>query len=209
MPCNGFGHAPDCDCGWGGEFYGNEGFRYSLRHWQKTESHTNPNARCPNCGAKVYFYRSPDGGSVFFEELGSPWPKHECVHASQSQSKTSATLVVRRFPSWPFIWIEKWSLPENEGTALIDNDSRVLFVRTKSSRIPLWTPIWMSKHATEPAKYSVSVPRLKQEIVIESRYDAFSLTSFAIAEHARHFQATISLLNTGSNRHNYGDAGDS
>jgi hypothetical protein len=27
----------------------------------------------------VYFYRSPSGGRVFFDDLGPPWPKHPCT----------------------------------------------------------------------------------------------------------------------------------
>jgi hypothetical protein len=27
----------------------------------------------------VYFYQSPYGGRVFFDELGPPWPKHPCT----------------------------------------------------------------------------------------------------------------------------------
>jgi hypothetical protein len=42
-------------------------------------SYVNPNARCPVCGANVYFYQSPYGGRVFFDELGPPWPKHPCT----------------------------------------------------------------------------------------------------------------------------------
>jgi hypothetical protein len=42
-------------------------------------SYVNPNARCPVCGAQVYFYQSPYGGRVFFDELGPPWPKHPCT----------------------------------------------------------------------------------------------------------------------------------
>lgn len=54
----------------------------------------NPNARCPVCGASVYFYQSPYGGRVFFDELGPPWPKHPCTdnpvirhHFSSSESR--------------------------------------------------------------------------------------------------------------------------
>lgn len=32
---------------------------------------------CPKCGAPVYFVRH-NGGSVWFDSLGPPWPKHEC-----------------------------------------------------------------------------------------------------------------------------------
>jgi len=42
-------------------------------------SYVNPNARCPVCLASVYFYQSPHGGRVFFDELGPPWPKHPCT----------------------------------------------------------------------------------------------------------------------------------
>jgi hypothetical protein len=42
-------------------------------------SYINPNAHCPVCGASVYFYQSPYGGRVFFDELGPPWPKHPCT----------------------------------------------------------------------------------------------------------------------------------
>lgn len=30
---------------------------------------------CPRCGAKVFFVRH-NGGSIWFDELGFPWPKH-------------------------------------------------------------------------------------------------------------------------------------
>lgn len=42
-------------------------------------SFTRPNARCPVCGETVFFYQSPYGGRVFFDELGPTWPKHPCT----------------------------------------------------------------------------------------------------------------------------------
>lgn len=48
------------------------------------ESYTNPNASCPVCGAAVFFYQSPYGGRVFFDELGPPWPKHPCTDNSSN-----------------------------------------------------------------------------------------------------------------------------
>lgn len=51
------------------------------------QSFTIPNAICPRCGASVFFYRSPHGGAVFFDEIGPPWPKHPCT-ISESHSNT-------------------------------------------------------------------------------------------------------------------------
>src|SRR5688572_33191186 len=36
------------------------------------ESFVNPNASCPVCGERVFFYQSILGGRVFFDELGPP-----------------------------------------------------------------------------------------------------------------------------------------
>lgn len=38
-----------------------------------------PNAVCPVCGAKVYFYANDAGSRVYFDEIGPPWPKHPCT----------------------------------------------------------------------------------------------------------------------------------
>ncbi len=38
-------------------------------------------SRCSECGDLVYFVRH-NGGSVFLDELGPPWPKHGCNDAS-------------------------------------------------------------------------------------------------------------------------------
>ena len=78
MPCNAHGHPPFCECGWGGVNY--DPWKPKLKvNWSQATSHTIPNASCPVCSAKVFFYRSPDGGAVFFDDLGPPWPKHPCT----------------------------------------------------------------------------------------------------------------------------------
>lgn len=42
-------------------------------------SFTIPNASCPVCGARVFFYQNDFGSRVFFDSLGPPWPKHPCT----------------------------------------------------------------------------------------------------------------------------------
>src|SRR5690348_15938283 len=47
--------------------------------YDRVESYLDPNASCPVCGARVYFYRSPHNGRVFFDYVGWPRPKHPCT----------------------------------------------------------------------------------------------------------------------------------
>jgi hypothetical protein len=80
VPCNGFNHRVDCNCPWGpNSGTGGSRFEHPVGYWQSPRSYTTPNAHCPRCPARVYFYRSPFGGSVYFDSLGPPWPKHPCM----------------------------------------------------------------------------------------------------------------------------------
>jgi hypothetical protein len=56
------------------------------RPFQTVHSYVNPNAYCPVCGKRVYYYRSPEGGRVFFDDLGWPWPKHKCTDTRAAQN---------------------------------------------------------------------------------------------------------------------------
>jgi len=102
--CNAWNHPPDCRCGWGGAGYSGHppgGFRgnalaqsYGFGEYRPfwyapisgRSSYTNPNARCPVCGASVFYYESEYGARVFFDELGPPWPKHPCTDHSRSSA---------------------------------------------------------------------------------------------------------------------------
>lgn len=87
MPCNAWNHASDCECGWGGQYHGapnHQEIRY--RSFSDASSYVNPNAICPICGARVFFYQGPNGGRVFFNDLGWPWPKHKCTDNPSIQS---------------------------------------------------------------------------------------------------------------------------
>lgn len=197
MPCNGNGHPPECNCGWGGVFYSTDGTSYSFQHWQKPESHSNPNAKCRHCSQQVYFYKSPDGGSVFFDELGSPWPKHNCIEmrVSQRSDYPLSRAEGLKGKQWPFLWKEKWLLPGNEGTALVDTQDRPLFVRARMNAIPLWTPIWISKRPTGIDRYLISLPVRKGGEVKVRRFDAFTIKSLSTPDNAKSFQETIRIMN--------------
>ncbi len=60
--------------------------------FQTVVSYVNPNAHCPVCGERVFFYQSPNGGRVFFDDLGWPWPKHSCTDNPKSQSASVKTV---------------------------------------------------------------------------------------------------------------------
>jgi len=86
--CNAWNHPPGCTCGWGGEGHAGSssgGWGYTTptptyrpgitREWRERDF-TRP-SKCPECGAAVFFIRH-NGGSVWVDELGWPWPKHAC-----------------------------------------------------------------------------------------------------------------------------------
>lgn len=106
MPGN--NHMPWCTCGWcvkyGGASRTLSAAPSVVQAWRRSaeriDSYVNPNARCPACGASVFFYQSPAGGRVFFDELGPPWPKHPCTDSgAKLLAPRSAGLPPRR-PSW-------------------------------------------------------------------------------------------------------------
>lgn len=79
--CNAWNHPAGCDCGFGGDTGGGWGtatvaspVRSSWLY--RNEDFCRPTS-CPVCGAAVFFVRH-NGGSVWFDELGPPWPKHAC-----------------------------------------------------------------------------------------------------------------------------------
>lgn len=87
--CNASNHPPGCTCGFGGPghlgrrvHYGAGSaspdwtFRKPLALWSYGESAAF-STTCPRCGARIYFVRH-NGGCVYVDELGWPWPKHGC-----------------------------------------------------------------------------------------------------------------------------------
>ena len=47
------------------------------RHGVICRTRTFP-TKCSNCGDKVFFFSCSCGSRVFFDELGWPWPEHDC-----------------------------------------------------------------------------------------------------------------------------------
>ena len=97
--CNAWNHSVDCACGWGGEghlgrrSFGNQPLLIAApkfkTYGEYLVSCTIPNAKCPVCGSPVFFYRSPNNGRVFFDDLGPPWPKHPCTSGKYERATLS------------------------------------------------------------------------------------------------------------------------
>ena len=87
----------------------------------KYESYVNPNAHCPVCHERVFFYQSEDGGRVFFDDLGPPWPKHPCTDNSV-RYKITMIMTKEAFTNKQYKWQkEGWEpflckrVEQNEG----------------------------------------------------------------------------------------------
>lgn len=55
---------------------------------KKLHSSLVPNARCPVCNAVVFYFCNSYGSSVFFDQIGKPWPKHPCTDLAYVRNKT-------------------------------------------------------------------------------------------------------------------------
>ena len=62
-----------------------------------------PNAKCPVCGAPVYFYQNEYGSRVFFDELGPPWPKHPCTDNAEHSMGRGRRLISPSYRKVPEI----------------------------------------------------------------------------------------------------------
>ena len=96
--CDAHNHSSWCTCGFGGEGHlgRSHGRSSSLSAasrtvWQhRDEDFCRPTA-CPYCGANVFFVRH-NGGSVWFDDLGSPWSKHLCFEDDRYGTQLRLTL---------------------------------------------------------------------------------------------------------------------
>lgn len=120
------------------------------RHY--VETFAKPNARCPVCGASVYFYSNEHGSRVFFDELGPPWPKHPCTANEPDAQRTEAR---RSFPV---------ALPQSEVQNLHVSSHSVVGDYDASSylnKYKIW-PLssWVISKATQSARLGVSAYRV-------------------------------------------------
>lgn len=182
MSCNGNNHRPGCNCGWGGIFYG-LGIGLEDNYWYRSENYTNPNARCPRCYAWVYFYRSPDGGSVYFDDLGPPWPKHPCMDAGK---KSLLPGIIRNVLERPLWATEGWHPMQCDSIEIHKvytdvivfisgegRDRREIFATNKLAKISQYSPVLWRRFEGQRGHYEISTLDLSDPKFKEVRFEAF------------------------------------
>lgn len=108
----GFNHYSDCTCGWCVNYGRSRAtladYKHSFRERDArlllkqrgansvSGCYVNPNARCPCCGAPVFFYANAAGSRVYFDDLGPPWPKHRCTDNPRRSILLNATQTEHR-----------------------------------------------------------------------------------------------------------------
>lgn len=212
MACNGNNHGPSCQCGWGGVFHG-LGLTTEKSLWQRKESYTNPNAKCPRCRASVYFYQSPYGGKVFFDAMGPPWPKHPCTdslnspindHEIKGLSKTIGPKDVNRHqpllalePDWFHVFCSNIQTVDSDPTVTVfflgdQGQEKQLFSRIRRDQVDVHWPILL-KRSVDRKYYEISTLKAKELVPSELRSTAFlSVSELMNFESALHLRNEIS-----------------
>jgi hypothetical protein len=98
---------------------------------------------CPQCGARVFFIRH-NGGSVWVDELGWPWPKHGCFDTAPATPRSRRAFSVET-PSGErsadlLLGLVVWAELESPGQTglLIKRQDRAMFrYRVRGNRLDL------------------------------------------------------------------------
>ena len=179
MTCNGNNHRPGCNCRWGGVFHG-LGLHLGSGYWSKSESYTTPNAPCKTCGKRVFFYRSPHGGSVYFESLGPPWPKHPCMGSRDKIGKHGSTNTIKTTPFWKKEGWHPLSLESvrdhrsNESVIVLTLiNLKQLFAQKRPVNIHIDAPALWRRQANAQAQIEISTVDIVNSAFNEIRFQAF------------------------------------
>ena len=95
-----------------------------------------PNAVCPQCKDKVYFYRHKSGGCAWFDDVPWPWTKHRCMDIQDTKCNSEyireqeiavakAKKLAEREPIWAVFQPARFyhlSDPRDRAFATINNE---------------------------------------------------------------------------------------
>jgi hypothetical protein len=150
--CNASNHRPDCRCGWGGDGHlgvGGGNSWSAQTTWGGGASLDSPNAQCPVCAEAVYFIRPQNGGAVWFDHLGPPWPKHPCMDIAEQRRTYPQPLQVphyRNRASPPAYWSSHFDdlvpgLDKNRGCWVVYVDGVRVLMSTEPD--PALSPVYL------------------------------------------------------------------
>lgn len=134
----GYNHFSTCTCGWCLKRRG-----LSRRAKPKSKSRptvnidsvTVPNAICPVCGDKVYFYWNDAGSRVYFDDLGPPWPKHPCTDRPSGTKRLRVSSSSRAATTSP--WRDAGWIPAIFERSKREEDWNVLYLTILETGEPL------------------------------------------------------------------------
>lgn len=121
----GHNHYRDCTCGWcvnngrsrinrsevTASYRVHEAKSFLQRNGARSVAgcYVNTNAKCPVCGAAVFFYANAAGSRVYFDDLGPPWAKHPCTDNPAKRIREHAAFTgapARRAPGITYELVE-------------------------------------------------------------------------------------------------------
>jgi hypothetical protein len=103
------------------------------------DSFVNPNARCPVCGASVFYYCNENGSSVFFDELGPPWPKHPCTDNPNKYAPLILDNPARKVGGNDYQWVrDRWELYRVVSAFNVDNSAFKLVLEKDGTEIAVF-----------------------------------------------------------------------
>ena len=116
-----------------------------LKQWglpdQRTCCFVCPNATCPVCKKRVFFYQNEFGSRVYFDELGPPWPKHPCTDIQTSRKRERA---------FPFVRVEEERVMLIDAVKVLRENLNGPF-RDKYRKSP-WQALGVRKHFRDGKK---------------------------------------------------------
>lgn len=177
MTCNAWSHHADCNCGWGGIFYppSADDCRSDSDRFRKA------NAICPVCRASVFFYRSPSGGRVYFDELHPPWPKHPCTDRPSTAMEAGARKQApspSHLPDPAHHWRPLICRSIGKGGQCTElevtgsDEVRVLYGRIKDKMLDIAAPFFI--RFVSKGTYEISTLGTQEGLPQEVRFTAFS-----------------------------------
>lgn len=219
--CNASNHPPGCECGWGGSSYGNSSYSrnsstgssisYNYGITNLLESYTTPNAKCPECGEAVFFYQSSNGSSVFFDELGPPWPKHPCTDNSpHSIQNPNHSFNRKSYNLWnkngwrPFIfndYFEEYGKQRIDGTMLNDESETYFSFEVHHETNKNWFTYWSEGSPALIRK--LKTKKKKSKFKQDSSLISYEICSFIFNKQSNFEEIKISLTYLSHSKHSY------